>query len=65
MNSLQREKSRAKSQSRAIDSLDSKYIERQTDPSQERYDDQRSGNVIVIKRLKIQNLQGILMGKPT
>ena len=58
---------REKSQGREMDGLDSKYAESQAlrDPSQDRYDDQRSGNMIVIRSSKIKNSQGTFKGKPT
>ena len=65
MNSLHREKSREKSQSREMGSLDNKYLEGKTlrDPSQDRYNDQRSGKNYCDERLKNPEYTGYFHGK--
>ena len=63
----ERQVTRKTSPSREVSGLDSQHLERQAlrEPSQDRYNNQRSENKIVMRGPKIQNLQGTFKGKPT
>ena len=62
---LERQVTREKSQNREMDGLDSKYLGRQAlkEPSQDRYDDQRSGKCDYGERLKNSKFTGYFQGQ--